>query len=413
MRRNLGAMVSAVVLYALACLSPASAQEQFIPAWANPGPYGNVQQVGHIQPRLAPCYGDDCDVCNSCPPMMGCPPQCPPGHQKPCGKGLCDLLPCCSGALAEYTRFGPYFGVGFSLLRPQWDQNPAFSIVRFQDINIIGNQTVGEFDYPFKVTPRFFCGYSDISTGLGMRASLMLYDHNADEINLAFGSAQSAGGLGFVAPFVGANPGIVDAPFNQADDDSISLHNSLEMQVADIEMTKVYGEDGHKLVLSFGGRYAYVKQDYSAQLLGTVSGLPVESQTLKYRNRFEGWGPVVGADVILPAKIGWVSLYGNFKYSILVGDNDQSAVLTGSVIDINNPQAPPTPINGGRRFTQEDLINVGEGECGFELYYHTPCVLMTIRSGVLFQTWSDIGNAVNLDDNMTLFGWTNTVMFSR
>ena len=414
MRRNLGAMVSAMVFCTLACLSPASAQEQFISAWADAGPYGhgNIQQVGHMQPKLAPCYGDDCDVCDY-PPMNCCPPQaCPPGHRKPCGKGLCDLLGgCCSGALAQYTRYGAYCGVGFALVRPHWESNPAFEFTQGLLLQDARTQ-VADFEYPFKVSPRFFCGYEDTSTGLGMRGDFFYYDHNADAVS--FNLDQTQVDAVFFAPFQGANPAIIDIPGAQVDNDQIRLHNSLEMQVADLAMTKRYGGRDCHLTMLFGGRYAYVKQDYRGQLLGDQFGLPIESQTLYYRNRFEGWGPVMGADVVFPAKVGWISLYGNFKYSILIGDNDQSTQFNGVFTDITDPMNPvTTTVSNTTTFTQEDLINIGEGEFGFELYYHTPMILMTIRSGVLFQTWADIGNAVDLDQNLSMFGWTTTVMFSR
>ncbi len=315
-------------------------------------------------------------------------------------------------------RCGLVAGVGFLLVQPHWDSNPAF-ITSFAPAGIGGgaSRTVKEFDWDTEFAPLIWLGFQ-ADDGLGVRARYMgmrassagasiTNDLAGTIINTPLG--QTFEDFPFTAPAGGIGSATVG--------DALIAGNDLDLDVWDLELTQDLRAGRWSLLFAGGLRYAEVGQGYQATLFNPnfVPGATARLAADDYTNRFTGFGPTVAVEARRPLGYG-LHLYGSTRISVLFGTSRHRAINFDQLIDLANGAVTATLIDIAA--SREEPLPIVEVEVGAEwaTYLDSGCRLF-MRTALVGQAWHGIGSASAAVSNdvsdMGLYGLSFAVGFDR
>ncbi|MCI0380175.1 MAG: Lpg1974 family pore-forming outer membrane protein [Gemmataceae bacterium] len=162
-------------------------------------------------------------------------------------------------------------------------------------------------------------------------------------------------------------------------------------------------------VLTLGGRYAHLQQNYSS----TVVTGPGFQGSLVAKQNFDGFGITGAWTGIFPVAERW-ALYSHVRGSVLFGENDRESSIT--IV------APGASSGTTARELKTDVFPMGELELG--VIYGVPlnrpgpapnlAPLLWVKTGFVAQAWGDLGllriNEVNghqfSDSSLVLLGFS-------
>jgi hypothetical protein len=277
MRRGPGLLLP--VMLVAACLAPAASAEEDDSTASLSARLsdleGQVARVNELEAELtavrqqlrgglaAPSHDD---AGNCCQPTC-CEPSC---CEPACCCEPCCCLPCC--------QMGWYGGAELVWAQPS--------------LHVIG------LEYDFEPTPRIWLGYN--GCGLGVRGHWWRFEGDGNPV--ADVNTIDLGG-GVIA---------TNGNFTQ---------ESLELELADLEVTKMFSACGSTIVVAGGGRYVRYDRRQTAQLIAAVNGVPTQVVLIDESERLQAFGPTLAAEIVTPVTCQW-SLYAGFRATIAFGDQD-------------------------------------------------------------------------------------------
>lgn len=236
-----------------------------------------------------------------------------------CGGSLgCDSCGGCDGCLAGCcndccsTKF--YVGLDFAVLKPE-----------VETLRVPGSQVAITPDHEYEIAPRLFAGF-ETCNGFGGQISYWTLETGRD----------------------------TPTSIRQ-------IINELDMQAADVDITKSVTVGGWSVQAGAGGRWAQVENGY---YLAT-------NASQRFRTQFEGSGPTAVLNIRRPLGCGSWALVGEGRASFLYGDTD-----------IDTPIAPNLSVG-------DDWVEVWEGRAGIEWTGTTAngCALFFVRGMIEAQVW--------------------------
>ena len=302
-----------------------------------------------------------------------------------CTSGGCTSLGVdCGSGCGPITCAGWSAGVEFTLVKPYFDDNAAFTT---SDTNDADFETLTDtsFDWDLEFAPRVWIEMLR-GNDCGIRITYWQFD---------YGSANASG-----SPPANGFGSITHAPFGDVDlstttpDSVFSAGSDLNAYTIDFEATKSFGGGTWGLVTAAGWRFGEIEQRYRATLQN-AQGL--QQGSINYSHQVQGFGPTVGLRVQRPYLMGF-SVFGVARGSLLYGDGEST--LT-AIEDEDLANAFTTRHIRNR----DDLLPIGELQVGL---LWTPLVwgVWQPYMHVAFeaQHWSGAGNAYSEDGNLGFYG---------
>lgn len=257
-------------------------------------------------------------------------------------------------------------GVGFYFIRPQWNSNTSYG--RFT-VDAAGNaaNTQQSFNYDFTFSPKVWAGVVN-KQGLGVRAKYWHFDQGMSQSTSSVGDIFTASPLGINLPSLGA----AGAPT------VMNFDSQLKLYAVDFDFTKDI-PIGNLTLLYWGGfRYAHIAQNYSVVETG---GGAVNTLT-SGQNR-NGFGPTVGLEDRYKVGDTGLSLYGNFRGSVLCGNGKQNVTRV----------APGLAGNLTASESLNNLLPIAELEVGSEYAFDVGRARMFVNVALVCQAWFGAGNS--------------------
>jgi hypothetical protein len=320
----------------------------------------------------------------------------PGQHMQPCcGKPGCDTTPicdhlpnmddpCCHPEPCKQKHCCLVGGAGVYYVRPYWENNPA--VATFTGLSIASEQ---DFDYQYEVAPYAWAGYVS-EGGLGVRGRAFYYDYNADNLTLTDASntvqlvTASPLGLGiFTQGTAGAG-------------ETLTIDSSLRLKYVDLEITQQFQIGSWWLLISGGGRWGEIAQNYDATLDDQADDL--QTVAIRSGHSFRGAGPTVAFEARRAFCCGF-ALYGSARGALLIGDHKQNAFLL-SIDGDNDADSDLLFANSDEKST----LPVTELEVGCEFGKEIRGARLFVQAAVVNHTWFGAGNATNTASAITVSG---------
>jgi hypothetical protein len=321
------------------------------------------------------------------------------------------------------------------VLKPYINNNSAYTVTRGLGTNRPFLQTE-DFDWQFNPAFAAWFGWSG-RNGLGFRGRYFQFDQGSRprdiSLNLAGAATSRISPPANVAPFQGNNfgsPGVVlGAGFGQ---DNLQFTSGLLISSVDMEATWSWNRGCFNMMLTGGGRYLHLTQDYQATLNNqtpfpllpadpfaggivlpngnivdpaALAGLIVsERQTLTYNRSFDGGGPTLSWLGRFYLGQTGLAAFASARGSLLVGAGRERTVYSQTIQD-------PTLLVGGNQNTVSEavrsfdqVIPVTELELGVEYGIPLNYSRLFVRGGVVNQTYFNAGSVADRNSNLSLFG---------
>jgi hypothetical protein len=321
-------------------------------------------------------------------------------------------FPCCDPGVS-----GIMGGASFYLLKPYMQSNTAY-VTTIAPGTPTSQVDLASFHWDTEPAAAFWLGWSSPS-GLGARARYFYFEQTSSSASLTNGITPppapqttinpplanflplSTGGTAFGSPGTVLNSGIGT--------DVLSFGSDLRIHALDIEATYAWKGECWSLLVSAGGRYLNLEQNYHASLINNGAGLGVtEVQLLDASRNFRGGGPV--ASLFGQTYFGrtGLSLFGSFRGSFVVGGTDEHVGFTQVVNDPHGLIPPGIP--GVLRLTPQATRNadhsltVAELELGVQYDVSLGRANVFVRAAAVSQTYFDAGNASQATGNLGLLG---------
>ncbi len=334
------------------------------------------------KPSAPPAYADDAAAVGSPSPVVfgGQHQSCNEGQgQCQCdsgNSGYCCQSDCChEPGLLDCCQVCPPSGwnaeIGFYFLKPHWQSNQAFSVVSgFGGLN--SSQSNVDFSYNYNVSPFVALGYTR-DDGLGFKIRFWDFQDNAS-VGIANGANQFA---------TAAMPLNMGQFANVNPNTTATANSNLRIKVWDFEITQQLA--CNCWVWNFGGgiRYLHTSQAFNSTINGAVN----TPDDVTSSHRFKGVGPTLSLGGQRSLGCSGISLYGNGRASVLVGDNTQAAQLSAA-----NGTLGPSSLQ-----SSWGTLTVTELEIGVAYQRTFGCFTMVANTGLVGQYWSGMGNAANVD----------------
>lgn len=190
-----------------------------------------------------------------------------------------------------------------------------------------------ELEYDFEATPRVWLGYN--GCGLGVRGHWWHFDGDADPLSTT--AIDDLGGGTILVT-------------------QINAREQLELDLADLEVTKRFSACGSTFVVAAGARYVRYDRETTSTITNTQNGDPLTAVQVAQGERLEGVGPTIAAEIVTPVTCNW-SLLAGFRATIAFGDEDVSV----RVQDLLNGGAVVSDVS-----SQDDRIQVIEIDLGLQ-----------------------------------------------
>jgi hypothetical protein len=312
---------------------------------------------------------------------------------------------------ADGAGGGLVAGVSLGFLRPNYPGNFAF-ISTVDPNGVAPRVTANDFHWDYVVAPTFWLGWES-ECGLGVRGRWFMFEERPDTLFTTLTSARAntfgdtinpPGSLTGLPINNFSSPGLfLAAGFGL---DRLSFSTSLEIHTADVEATwsREWGKFG--MVVSGGGRYARLTQDYNALLLNDLTGAAKgnELQALAARHRFEGGGPTLAWSGRYFLGRTNFALTGSVRGALLVGNQQRDIEFVRVISDPGGIVGGNQIVNPASSSNTNSLLPVLELELGLEYRFEGRRLQPFVRAGVVNQTYFNAGNAARKDDNLSLFG---------
>jgi hypothetical protein len=304
-------------------------------------------------------------------------------------------------------------GVGFSILRPYVNNNPAFTVVNppaastFAGAPLLSaaNRTVS-FDWDSDAAVQFWVAYDDPS-GFGARVRAFVFDTESPILGARLGGGGTLPTV--TAPLIpglpafGAPSPVLLAAHLGAD--HLTFTSDLRIVSTDFEGTYGWMGDDCSVQVSAGLRYQLLRQGFTATLANPGDGLTFIAEELRVQREFEGCGPT--ASVFARQRIceSPFAVYAGARASVLLGTVDTCAGLTQVINDPTGAAGVGTSrTRTGFSSRADSTLAVTELELGVEYGKLVGHYGLFVRAGVVAQTYFDAGGAALPLGSLSLFG---------
>lgn len=278
-----------------------------------------------------------------------------------------DRASCAADGCGPAARHGFVSGVGLYLIKPYFENNPAYIVNDGKLIpgtnppqhRVTSSERV-DIDQNLGAAPLIWLGYLG-ENGLGGRARYWYFREGTSQ------SLQSPNRL------VTAHPAGLSLIEDQAQ--QLDVTSKLEVQALDIEGMQNLHAGNWDLLLSAGVRLARTNQNYNAFVL--PSNGPVVS--LLSGHNFQGAGPVLAAEARHKLGQSGLSLYGSARGSVVFGSAEQTAYI-------------PIERNQGSDERNRGMV-IGELELGLEYGRCVGSSWLFGQIALVGQDWFGAGSA--------------------
>lgn len=366
---------------------------------------------------------------------------------------------CCTPPPPKKPCWKVYGGGEGLYLRPQFSpENPALFTITLNNnvaigaganglpqaqLNNFSNGTSQDFSYDFSVSGRAWLGIQNDS-GLGVRGRGFYFDQSPGTVSGIGGSSGTttppvvglpgglpnnmqtiitsapALGLAITTSAPSTNTPVAGGPTTfLPGSDTLFANSSLFMNVIDGELTQNFTAGNWQLIVSAGGRYAYIEQTYSAfhagavrtdTVAGVVTARDQTTDSLESRQTFTGGGPAVGLEVIRRLGCSNFGLYTNARGSLLFGRSRQNVIQNSRIqSDVIVAGATLATVDNSVITTAQassfNVLPILELEAGAQWAAPLGNLEFVIRPAAIGQVYFDAGNATTRDGNLGLFGF--------
>jgi hypothetical protein len=311
----------------------------------------------------------------------------------------------------QHRSSGLSAGGSFLLLKPYFGSNNTAYSTRTGITTPSPQQTNTDFVWQFEPAMAFWLGWHN-ENGIGFRGRYFRFDQLSHTLNANLDPAQGATQAILPPPSLAnlagsgatfGSPGLILA--NGLGQDLLTFWSTLKIDAVDIEATCDITRCRWVLQLAGGARYLHMSQDYVGKLSNSLpGGLATESQTLNFGHNFTGAGPTAAVQGTYNIGTTGLSLYGNVRGSLLVGNERQTAAFTQVIVD-------PTLVVGGNQTLspqtssrRETVMPIAEIEVGMGYAANLGRMQPFFRASALNQTYFNAGNASATGGNLSLFG---------
>lgn len=306
----------------------------------------------------------------------------------------------------EHVRSGIMGGASIYFLRPYINNNTAFTTTTG-----IGTATPAQssedFDWNYHVAPAVWLGWTS-KCGAGFRARYFYFDQDSEGItdSLAAGAATTVitppAGL---SPLVGTPPRGFQSPGvllqGGTGADSLAVGSDLHIETIDGEATFAHEWCNFGALLSVGGRYLQMRQNYLATLVNVPAAGASEISSLSSGHNFYGGGPTMGCLARFQFGRSGMAVFGSARGSFLIGNSRLNATFTETIVD------PATGNQANVANSNSDdnvVVPIGELEGGLEYSRALGRTRLFFRGAAVNHTYFDAGSATGRDGNLSLFG---------
>lgn len=306
-------------------------------------------------------------------------------------------------------RSGIMGGAAAYFLRPHINDNVALTTTANTG-TAIASQVSDQFDWNYHVAPAVWLGWTS-SCGVGFRARAFHFDQSSEPISATV-TREAATVVTVTPPSalapLGAPPRGFQSPgiilTSDLGEDLLTFQSDLRIWTVDAEATFTHEWCHCGLLLTVGGRYCEIEQNYHASLVNIPAAGTFERSFLDSNRDFSGAGPTMSVMARWQIGRSGLSVYGTARGSILVGASRSRSSFLEIVED-------PTIVAGGSqtRFipsesTEHIVLPIGELEGGLE--YSRACgrTRFFVRGGAVNHTYFEAGSASSKDGAVTLFG---------
>ncbi|MCS7045489.1 MAG: Lpg1974 family pore-forming outer membrane protein [Gemmataceae bacterium] len=315
-----------------------------------------------------------------------------------------------NGQQPETVRSGIMGGATLYFFRPYFTNNVAY-VTTTGFNNPPQTSSSQDFDWNFQVTPAVWLGWTS-HCGVGFRARYLYFDRESDSRTVTLDPFAAADTVisapPNLSPIFDPNGGarVFQSPgvllTNGEGEDTLYFRSNLRVQTLDGEAT--YARECGRLgmIVSVGGRYLSLNQDYYASLTNVPVAGESENSSLRSNREFTGGGPTVSWFGRWEFGRSGLSIYGMARGSVILGTQRQRAVFAETIVH-PNPSIAQTNVTT-KESSENAAIPIGELEGGVEYSRVFGGTRLFIRGGVANQTYFDAGSASSRDGNMTLFG---------
>lgn len=292
-----------------------------------------------------------------------------------------------SPALAQKTMSELFYKQGFStgidlvFLKPRYDDNLAFSTLN-TNADFSTNAYGRNFTYNPEISPRVWISKEGY-TGFSLRARYWTFDHDADAE-----SASVSGLTTLVAslPTQTATGGLS----LQAEGESLTANSFTKAYTVDFELGQRINFECWQMKAGGGFRHGSVEHGYDSHAYRSGETVIGSSSV---RNRFDGVGPTIFLEAKRPLGFGNLALFGNARYSILLGSFQVRETDTITVSDTYSEDVDST-------------VRIGEIQLGVEWQRHfVNGNRLYFTAAWELQAWEGAGSIAGKGTDMGLSGF--------
>jgi hypothetical protein len=303
-----------------------------------------------------------------------------PAHAPPVVPGVIDSWGgCCDACCGQVIG-----GVGFYLVQPYFESNPAYIVVR--EVGGKGNkmQVADRVDlsHNMEVAPQLWLGYIGES-GLGVRGRWWYFRQGSDQ-TLALPPSDPGTNLVIIS----AVPLGIQAFSNTDSGKStgFAVTSNLVLQVGDIEALQGLQIAGWDFLFSGGLRIAHINQHYNVYS-GDTKGEAALWRSIQSGHSFNGAGPVIAVEAHRPLAGTGFGLFGSARGAVLFGSAKQNALFIANAL--RNDDASPS----GAVDHRSRVLPVAELEIGVEYRQNVGMSQFFGQIALVGQDWFGAGNA--------------------
>jgi hypothetical protein len=291
------------------------------------------------------------------------PPPPPVVYEAPAGNWL-DVHDCRGARLKT--------DVGFMVLTPRWNSNPALAIVSGLNGAAIPSAEVRDFDFNAQFVPTVSLG-GVLANGVGARVNwwgFVVGDHVA----VATGAPDTA----VIPPNAGAF--VLANMFGSAT--ALTTAARLHMDVWDFELTDDVRLSRWAGLVALGVRYAHLSQEYSA---ATTDVTPAGPLALLASHNFNGAGPTLALELHRDLGLGGLYFYGYGRGSVLFGSATERS-------DIQSPSGALGFTDLSTTAQRQPVLPVGEIDFGLGWNRALRGSVLYAQVGFVGQVWWGAGS---------------------
>jgi hypothetical protein len=307
----------------------------------------------------------------------------------------------------EHVRSGIMGGASLYFIRPYINNNTA--LVTTTGVGTAAPQQASEeFDWNYHIAPAAWLGWTS-QCGAGFRTRFFGFDQNSESVTetLGAGSAATSG----ITPPAGLTPQVGTPPRGfqspgvilQGGTGADTVHASSDLRIYTIDGEATWAHEWCScgMLLSVGGRYMEMRQNYLATLVNVPVAGTSEISSLSAGQEFCGGGPTMACQGRWQFGRSGIAVFGSARGSFLIGNSRLIANFNEAIVD----PATGNQNNVASNTSNDNIvIPVGELEGGFEYSRILGRTRLFVRGAAVNHTYFDAGSASSRDGNLSLFG---------